>query len=234
MGNQVKSALGTSQSEVSDMASERGDIKEESSAGQDESKAIATKGEEVDPELLVKHPLQNRWALWFFKNDKSRKWEDNLRCVTSVDTVEDFWALYNHILPVSKLPSGCDYSMFKEGIEPMWEDKQNRQGGRWLVNLDRRQREVLDCYWQETLLCLIGEAFDEQSDDVCGAVVNIRGKGDKLAMWTTDSTRIDANRKIGKKFKERLNIPPKMLIGYQSHADTSSKTGSTAKNKITV
>lgn len=29
------------------------------------------------------------------------------------------------------------------------------------------------------LLCLIGEAF-ENSDEVCGAVVNIRGKGDKI------------------------------------------------------
>ena len=52
------------------------------------------------------------------------------------------------------------------------------------------------------LLCLIGEAFDEQSEDVNGAVVNIRGKGDKLAMWTRDCNRVDANRKIG--YVERI------------------------------
>lgn len=35
---------------------------------------------------------------------------------------------------------------------------------------------------------MIGEAFDEYSEDVCGAVVNIRGKVDKLAVWTADSS----------------------------------------------
>lgn len=53
-------------------------------------------GDEVvhiaDPELLVKHPLQNKWALWYFKNDKSKDWAANLKLVTAFDTVEDFWA----------------------------------------------------------------------------------------------------------------------------------------------
>jgi len=190
--------------------------------------------EVVSPDLLVKHPLQNVWSLWFFKNDKSRNWADNLKCVTNVSTVEDFWALYNHILPVSKLPSGCDYSMFKEGIEPMWEDEQNKRGGRWLINLSRNQRGDLDAFWQEMLLCLIGEAFDDASEDICGAVVNIRGKGDKLAMWTGNATRVESNKKIGLKLKERLNVPQKMMIGYQAHDDTIAKTGSMAKNRLTV
>ena len=58
-------------------------------------------------------PMQNKWAMWFFKNDKSKDWASNLRYITSFDTVEDFWALYNHILPASKLGVGCDYSLFK-------------------------------------------------------------------------------------------------------------------------
>ena len=45
-----------------------------------------------DPERIIKHPLQNAWTLWFFKNDKSKSWADNLRVITSFDTVEDFWA----------------------------------------------------------------------------------------------------------------------------------------------
>merc|ERR1712095_165342 len=33
------------------------------------------------PEMLIKHPLQNSWTLWFFKNDKNRNWEDNQRSI---------------------------------------------------------------------------------------------------------------------------------------------------------
>ena len=47
------------------------------------------------------------------------------------------------------------------------------------------------------LLCLIGEAFDELSDDICGATINIRNKGDKLGLWTRDARKGDATVKIG-------------------------------------
>lgn len=36
--------------------------------------------------------LPNRWCLWFFKNDKSKTWQANLRLISKFDTVEDFWA----------------------------------------------------------------------------------------------------------------------------------------------
>lgn len=49
------------------------------------------------------HQLQNTWTLWFYKSDNSRKWEDNLREVIKFDTVEDFWGLFNHIIPPSSL-----------------------------------------------------------------------------------------------------------------------------------
>lgn len=37
-------------------------------------------------------PFLPRWALWFFKNDRNRSWQENLQLVTKFDTVEDFWA----------------------------------------------------------------------------------------------------------------------------------------------
>ena len=47
------------------------------------------------------------------------------------------------------------------------------------------------------LMCLIGEGFDLSSDEVCGAVVQNRSKGDKIAIWTGDSTRSDDIMHIG-------------------------------------
>ena len=57
---------------------------------------------------------------------------------------------------------GCDYSLFKQGIKPMWEDPQNKDGGRWLISIDKRLRSMyLDQLWLEIMMCLIGEAFGE-------------------------------------------------------------------------
>jgi len=106
----------------------------------------------VSPELMIKHPLQNAWTLWFFKNDKTKQWEENQREIITFTTVEDFWALYNHIELASRLAAGCDYSLFKEGIKPMWEDDRNKKGGRWLINLDKKQRaSCLDNFWLEVV-----------------------------------------------------------------------------------
>ncbi|XP_028393629.1 eukaryotic translation initiation factor 4E-1A-like [Dendronephthya gigantea] len=189
---------------------------------------------DISKELAVKHPLQNKWAWWFYKNEKGKTWEANLRLITTFDTVEDFWAIYNHIKNAAKLQSGCDYSVFKDGIKPMWEDERNKLGGRWLINSNRTQRADLDRIWLETLLCLVGEAFDDYSDLVCGTVVQIRPKMDKLAVWTGNAKEQQANITIGRVIKSRLQISGKASIGFQTHADTMVKTGSTTKNLYTV
>uniref|UniRef100_A0A8C2QH09 Eukaryotic translation initiation factor 4E n=1 Tax=Cricetulus griseus TaxID=10029 RepID=A0A8C2QH09_CRIGR len=176
----------------------------------------------ANPEHYIKHPLQNRCALWFFKNDKSKTWQANLQLISKLDTVEDLGALYNHIQFSSNLMPGCDYSLFKDGIEPIWEDEKNKQG------VD------LDLFWLETLLCLIGESFDDYSDDVCGAVFNVRAKDDKIAIWTTECENSDTVTHIGKVYKERLGLAPKTVIGYESHADTATKSSSTTKNRFAV
>ncbi|GLV38801.1 eukaryotic translation initiation factor 4E1 [Carabus blaptoides fortunei] len=191
---------------------------------------------EVDVPLdySIKHPLQYTWTLWFYENDRNKTWEENQKEIASFSTVEDFWSLFNHIKLSSDLRQGCDYSLFKSGIRPMWEDDANKRGGRWLINLDKKQRTVdLDRFWLDVILCMIGEAFDN-SDDVCGAVVNIRGKGDKIGIWTADATKSNAVIEIGRKLKERLQIASKVSIGYQIHKDTMVKAGSVTKNTYTI
>jgi len=186
--------------------------------------------ENSDPEKIIKHPLQNAWTLWFFKNDKSRSWEENQRPIITVTTVEDFWSLYNHIEVASRLPAGCDYSLFKEGIFPDWEDVRNAPGGRWMINVDKRQRsQCLDTYWLEILFFLIGEHADQHAHQVNGAVVNVRGKGDKLAIWLADASQPDSITRIGKMIKERLEIDPDQTIGFNIHSEEKARASSAKK-----
>lgn len=51
----------------------------------------AANPEEFPPELLIKHPLQNTWTLWYYEHDKAKSWEESQREITSFDTAEDFW-----------------------------------------------------------------------------------------------------------------------------------------------
>ena len=44
---------------------------------------------------------------------------------------------------------------------------------------------------------MIGESFDEYSDQICGAFINIRAKADRISLWTTDATKMEEIAAIG-------------------------------------
>ena len=70
-----------------------------------------------------------------------------------------------------------------------------------ILQLKEAVYNLLNVIWNSVfsfkLLCLIGESFDDYSDDVCGAVVNVRTKGDKIAIWTTECENREAVTHIG-------------------------------------
>ncbi|OQS07797.1 eukaryotic initiation factor 4E, partial [Thraustotheca clavata] len=113
-----------------------------------ENKATAQETSVVDAvvdepaPIVAKHPLQHRWVLWYDNPKKklpTETWEENLKKIYTFDTVEDFWCLFNNVLPPTKLSTGSNYHLFKEGIRPMWEDPINAKGGKWILT-NTRQR----------------------------------------------------------------------------------------------
>jgi hypothetical protein len=60
--------------------------------------------------------------------------------------------LYNNIVTPSKLIHGTDFHLFKEGIEPKWEDPKCARGGKWTFNAPKTSnRNSLDTYWLNTV-----------------------------------------------------------------------------------
>lgn len=144
-------------------------------------------------------------------------WGEQLRKVVAVDTVpaisissavayqrlrrqvEDFWGLYNNIIKASKLAHGANYHLFKENVEPKWEDAFNDRGGKWIVPINDKKREdngPLDRMWLWTLLACIGESFDDESE-IAGCVVSVRKTGDKISLWTKTSHNENVQKRIG-------------------------------------
>ncbi|BGP13488.1 eukaryotic translation initiation factor 4E [Rhodosporidiobolus nylandii] len=115
-------------------------------------------------DFTVKHPLYAPWTLWFdsaSKQDKAKSWDEALTKVVAFESVEDFWSLYNNIVPPSLLAANSNYYLFKEGIKPAWEDAANAQGGKWSVQLPRgKYTDQIDQQWLYTMLAAIGETFE--------------------------------------------------------------------------
>jgi translation initiation factor 4E len=66
---------------------------------------------------------------------------------------------------------------------------------------------------------MIGEQFEEH-DEICGAVINIRNKQDRISLWTKTSTNESAQMTIGRKLKQVLELPDNQKIGFTSHDDS--------------
>jgi len=182
-----------------------------------------------DPRTFtVKHPLYSSWTLWFDSpNTKNRNgapstpstsvpatpstsaaqgWMDDIKKVISLDSVEEFWGLYNNIVPPSNLPQKANYYLFKEGIIPAWEDAANKDGGKWSIQLPRdKNRGVIDQMWLYTMLAAIGETFDPALSEaaklaaslpldapkpvpsksiITGVIVSARPSFYRLSIWT--------------------------------------------------
>ncbi|XP_028791998.1 eukaryotic translation initiation factor 4E-1-like [Neltuma alba] len=184
------------------------------------------------PTAMVRqpHPLEHSWTFWFDNpsaKSKQAAWGSSIRPVYTFATVEEFWSVYNNIHHPSKLAVGADFHCFKYKIEPKWEDPVCANGGKWTVTFPRGKS---DTCWLYTLLAMIGEQFDH-GEEICGAVVNVRNRQEKIAIWTRNASNEAAQISIGKQWKEFLDYNDQ--IGFIFHED-AKKHDRAAKNKYFI
>lgn len=164
-----------------------------------ENQSVAAPGE---------HPLKSTWIVWYRPpTPKYSDYEKSTVPLASISSVESFWAVYSHLKRPSLLPTVSDYHIFKKGIRPVWEDEANKRGGKWIV---RFKKGVSDRYWEDLLLAMVGDQFAEAGDEVCGAVLSVRGGEDVLSVWT----RIDGGRNI--KIRYVPKSPPYFIHGISN------------------
>lgn len=209
---------------------------EDPSAAVAASAAASSSSGAID-DLQQRHPLEHKWTFFYNPPQKASAdgvWASNVKEVTSFDSVEDFWRLFNALKSPSALTIGSNYHMFKDGIKPEWEDAQNKRGGKWTVALQRRgdagAAKMADDAWLHTLLALIGEQFGGDSDEICGVVIGPRAKETRLALWTRHGEDRATCERIGAFFK--ANIRHDSIITYQLH-DESIKKGTSYRNETT-
>ncbi|KAI9294658.1 eukaryotic translation initiation factor 4E [Neoconidiobolus thromboides FSU 785] len=171
----------------------------------------------------IKHPLQNAWSFWYDSPSKKKSlasWSQNLKKIITVDTVEDFWGVFNNISKASELANGANYHLFREGVKPEWEDKANSQGGKWVFQAKKGKYDM-DNLWLYTLLACIGEAFDI-NDELNGVIFSARRELYRISIWTRNCDNQDLVTELGHKFKEVLGIKSE-TIDYTSHSDGGLK-----------
>lgn len=148
-------------------------------------------------------------------------WKESMKPLCSFSTIEDFWRYFNHIPHPSKVFFDGDskkkvgpnnevieeYSFFKRGIEPEWDDPQNKTGGEWYWR-SHLEGEVLDLFWQNMVLGLIGETLEDPSKGFHINGVRVVDKGRsypiyKIELWM-DTKDIAVRESVREKLVEAM------------------------------
>lgn len=176
------------------------------------------------------HTLKYPFALWFSHRAPGGRrststYEDNVEKIASFSTVEEFWQYYGHMIKPDDLPASSDINLFKDGVKPIWEDEQNRHGGKWILRL---RKGLASRYWENLILALLGDQFDV-GDDICGAVVSVRFQEDIISIWNKTADNQDLTFKIRDTMKKVLSLPNTVYLEYKKH-DVSLKDNSSFRN----
>lgn len=148
------------------------------------------------------HKLKQQWSLWYSSKNKKSSWNENQHLVCTMATIEEFWQCYNQVKLASKLPASQTYAVFRKGVVPDWEDSANKDGGRWQLHYDKRERASrLDDRWMEVLLMALGNHL---TSAVTGVQVCVRSKDDRVEVWLGKTHDMREVADVGRKIKMQL------------------------------
>lgn len=94
--------------------------------------------------------------------------QDSLVEVSAIETAAQFWTVFNNLQKPESMPDGAQVLIFVHGIHPIWEDKANVDGGRFVV---RAKKGFGNKIWEDLLLSYV---LDESDECVCGLVAHTK------------------------------------------------------------
>ena len=192
-----------------------------------------------------KTKLENRFSFWYrisedvaqYQGPKQtldkKIYETQVKKIHEFGTVEDFWGIFQHLRKPDSCKPGIEFMMFKEPIKPMWEDENNKNGGKISIKL---RKDFTTIIWEEMIFALIGGILPkEMKDEINGIVVTSRKEFNTLQIWfKTFDERI--NKDLEQCIRDLLMIPAEVNLEIKQFNKSKKeynekKTGGYYNNK---
>ena len=173
------------------------------------------------PIEIKKNKLENKFSFWYRISEDlyqtqtkqyidKKDYENQVKKIAEFDTIEDFWAIFQHLRKPDSCKPGIEFQMFKAPVKPMWEDENNKNGGRLTIKLRKGFTTII---WEEMIFALIGDVLpNEVKDEINGIVVTSRKDYNTLQIWIKNS---EANNNVENCIRDLLQIPPEIFIEFK-------------------
>lgn len=135
--------------------------------------------------------------------------ESSLQKMCTLRTVENMNYFLKHV-DFDGIDTITDICVFKEGIEPLWEDQANINGGKWIIKL---KREVSTRLYQKLLVHLLINSFESMK--VNGIVISFRLKNSIITLWTGNEKNTE---NVVQEIKKILDVDFFLAIEYKDNS----------------
>ena len=168
--------------------------------------------------------LNQKYAFYYRKTEDSNQtqskqpldkveYESQVKKISEFDTNQDFWTIFQHLRKPDSCKPGIEFHMFKYPVKPLWEDENNKNGGKITIKLNKDYTTII---WEEMIFALIGEDVlpKDIKDDINGIVVTSKKEYNTLQIWIKNfETKI--NTKIEFCIRDLLQIPPEVNLEFR-------------------
>ena len=172
---------------------------------------------------VEKTKLKSRYAFWYTisediyqippktKIDKS-EYENQIKKIAEFETIEDFWAIFQHLRKPDSCRPGIEFQLFRYGVKPIWEDDNNKNGGKVTIKL---RKDFTTIIWEEMIFALIGDVLpNEVKEQINGIVVTSRKDFNTLQIWIKSCEK-KTNDNIENCIRDLLQIPPEVTLEFK-------------------
>mmetsp|Transcript_6027 Transcript_6027/g.8358 ORF Transcript_6027/g.8358 Transcript_6027/m.8358 type:complete len:195 (-) Transcript_6027:92-676(-) len=134
------------------------------------------------------HPLNTKWKLYFHSMEDNKNWDlESYAEVYEIGTVETFWRVFNNIK--NDIKKGYWFLM-RESIKPMWETRENENGGAWVFDV---KADVTEMAFIEVCMAAVGERILEDAkesfQEITGLSLTMGKQGYRIKIWNRDKTK---------------------------------------------
>jgi hypothetical protein len=166
------------------------------------------------------HKLYTDFTFWFRINENSllepykkivnySDYENQVKKLSSFSTIEEFWKIFQHLKKADELGVGVEFDLFKNNIKPIWEEEDNKKGGKFSIKLNKNFTSVI---WEETIFAFIGGNLPENiQNEINGIIISSKSEFNVLQIWFKDFD-FQKIKNMQYHFKNLLQIPKEIKM----------------------
>ena len=133
--------------------------------------------------------FQNNWTVWYH-NSKDDWTINGYKKLYTIKTIEDYWKLYNNWEQLGTI-NNKHFFIMKNDITPIWEDKNNKNGGCWSYKVSENMAQQL---WDDLSLHLVTENLSSIENDIVGLSACLKKNNfSVIKIWNKESKNNNLN-----------------------------------------